>query len=51
MGPDSKPLGEVITPGQIYQDQFAQTIANLLGFQFTPGHPVGEAVKSVLKGH
>lgn len=49
MGPDSKPLGEVKTAGQIFQDQFAQTIANLLGFQFTPRHPVGEAVKTVLK--
>ncbi|MDF2192146.1 sulfatase-like hydrolase/transferase [Paraflavitalea sp. CAU 1676] len=51
MGPDTKPLGEVKTAGQIYQDQFAQTIANLLGFQFTPKHPVGEAVKTVLNGH
>ena len=49
MGPDSKPLGEVKTAGQIYQDQFAQTIANLLGFHFTAKHPVGKAVKSVLK--
>ncbi len=49
MGPDSKPLGEVKTATRIYQDQFAQTIANLLGFQFTPAHPVGAAVTSVLK--
>ena len=49
IGPDSRPLGEVKIPGQIYQDQYAQTIANLLGFNFTPSHPVGEAVKSILK--
>lgn len=48
MGPDTKPSGEVKTAGQIYQDQFAQTIANLLGFQFAASHPVGEAVKSVI---
>ena len=49
LGPDSRPLGEVKMAGQIYQDQYAQTIANLLGFNFTPSHPVGEAVKSILK--
>jgi len=50
MGPDTPPLGEVKAKEQIYQDQFAQTIANLLGFQFTANHPVGEAVKSVVRG-
>ncbi len=49
MGPDSKPLGEIKTNSQIYQDQFAQTIANLLGFTFKTNHPVGDAVKTVLK--
>jgi len=49
MGPDSKPLGEVKAAGQIYQDQFAQTIANLLGFSFKPDHPVGNAIQTVLK--
>jgi hypothetical protein len=49
MGPDSKPLGEVKTAGQIYQDQFAQTVAHLLGFHFTASHPVGDPVPTVLK--
>ena len=49
MGPDTPALGEVKTNGQIYQDQFAQTAALLLGFKFTANHPVGEPVKSVLK--
>ncbi|UKJ08916.1 phosphoglyceromutase [Solitalea lacus] len=48
IGPDSKPLGEVKTTGQIYQNQFAQTIANLLGFHFTANHPVGESIKTVI---
>ena len=49
MGPDTPALGEVSTPGQIYQDQYAQTIAHLLGFQFTANHPVGQPVKSVVR--
>jgi len=49
MGPDTPPTGEVSTPGQIYQDQYAQTIANLLGFHFTANHPVGEAVSGVIR--
>lgn len=49
MGPDTPALGEVKTKEQIYQDQFAQTIANLLGFKFIANHPVGEPVKSVTK--
>ena len=49
LGPDTPALGELKTNGQIYQDQFAQTIAHLLGFTFTANHPVGEPVKSVMK--
>jgi hypothetical protein len=48
IGPDTPALGEVQTKEQIYQDQFAQTVANLLGFHFTTNHPVGEPVKTVL---
>ncbi|MEP7252490.1 MAG: hypothetical protein ABI683_08925 [Ginsengibacter sp.] len=49
MGPDTPALGEVKTKGQLFQDQFAQTIANLLGFHFTANHPVASPVKSVIK--
>jgi len=49
MGPGIPASGEVKSNGQIYQDQFAQTMANLLGFHFTANHPVGEPVRSVLK--
>ena len=49
MGPDTPALGEVKNKGQIYQDQFAQTMANLLGFHFTANHPVGKPVNSVMK--
>lgn len=49
LGPDTKPLGEMSTPMQIYQTQFAQTIAHLLGFKFSPKHSVGKAIEQVLK--
>ncbi len=49
MGPDTPALGEVKNTGQIYQDQFAQTIAKLLGFTFKANHLVADAVKTVTK--
>lgn len=48
LGPDTAPLGEIKTQQQLYQDQFAKTLAAFLGFNFTSKHPVGEAVTSVL---
>jgi hypothetical protein len=48
IGPDTKATGESKTPEQLYQKQFASTIAALLGFSFTAEHPVGEPVKAVL---
>jgi len=49
IGPDIKPLGEVKTDGQIYQKQFAQTISQLIGINFTAPYPVAEPVQSVLQ--
>lgn len=49
IGPQIKPLGEVKNNGQLYQDQYAQTIVRLLGFEFTSANPIGEAIESVLK--
>ncbi len=49
MGPDSAPLGEVKTNGQLYQKQIAATIAELLGFRFTANHPVANSIPSALK--
>jgi hypothetical protein len=48
LGPDSKPVGEIKTVGQLYQNQFAKTIAALLGITFAADHPTGEPVLSVL---
>jgi len=36
-------LGEANTKETIYQETFAQTFANLLGFKFTANHPVADA--------
>ncbi len=47
MGPDTEPLGEIKTAGQLYQKQFASTIAGFLGFQFTANHTVASPVASV----
>ena len=49
IGPDTKPEGELKTPGQLYQKQIAATIAQLLGFTFTANHPVGDPVNSIYK--
>jgi Type I phosphodiesterase / nucleotide pyrophosphatase len=49
IGPDTKPLGELRTPGQLYQKQIAATLAQLLGFTFTANHPVAEPVISIYK--
>jgi hypothetical protein len=49
IGPDTPATGEMKNKSQIYQDQFAQSVAQLMGLKFTANHPVGEAVKSVFK--
>jgi len=49
IGPGTSPTGEMKTQEQIYQDQFAQTAARLLGFKFIANHPVGEPVKTIMK--
>ncbi|RYZ92608.1 MAG: phosphoglyceromutase [Sphingobacteriaceae bacterium] len=49
MGPDTKALGELKTPGQIYQKQFAKTISAILGFDFTSPNPIGEVIPGVVK--
>jgi hypothetical protein len=49
IGPDTAPTGEV--KGTTYHKQLAQTMAQLLGFDFkaNAGHEVGDAVKTVIK--
>jgi len=45
IGPGIKPKGEVKTAQQLYQKQFAQTMAGILGLRFTAEHPVGEKIE------
>lgn len=47
IGPDTRPLGEVKVPMQLYQKQIAQTIARLLGLRFSCEHEVAPAIESV----
>jgi hypothetical protein len=44
ISPNLKPFGEATTAQQFYAEQFAQTIASLLGVKFTANHPVGEKI-------
>ncbi|TZF84921.1 LTA synthase family protein [Pedobacter sp. BS3] len=50
MGPQTKPLGEISAPGQLWQNQYAQTIASFLGLKFPSPHIIGEPIKQVLGG-
>lgn len=47
LGPDTKAIGELTTPGLFYQQQVAATIAGLLGFRFTAEHPVADPITSL----
>lgn len=50
IGPDTPPTGEVKTATITYHKQLAQTIAQLLGFDFkkSAGHEVGSAISTVI---
>jgi hypothetical protein len=50
MGSGIAPKGEIKSAGQVYQAQYAQSIAWLLGFHFTAEHPVANAVSGII-GH
>ncbi|MFY9153460.1 MAG: alkaline phosphatase family protein [Prolixibacteraceae bacterium] len=47
IGPDTPVLGEVKTTEQLYQKQYAATIAALLGLKFTADHPVAEPIREI----
>lgn len=49
MGPNTSALGEMNEKEQLYQQQLAATMAQLMGFQFTCEHEVAPAITSVLK--
>ncbi len=45
MGPGIKAKGEIKSAVQLYQKQFAQTMASLLGVEFKAEHPIGEKIE------
>lgn len=47
MAPGFTAKGEVKTAQQFYQQQFAQTIARLMGYTYKAKHPVAEAIPAV----
>ena len=49
MGPIIPSTGEQKNNVQFYQDQFAQTIAKLLGLTYKASHPISPEIKSVFK--
>ncbi|MBL7739681.1 MAG: hypothetical protein JNK14_10705 [Chitinophagaceae bacterium] len=48
MGPDTEAKGEIKETMQLYQKQFAQTIARLMNYTFKADHPVAEPVTPIL---
>lgn len=50
LGPDTPALGEVKTDSQLYQNQIAQTIAQLLNMKFDGGGKSGKAIPTVFSG-
>jgi bisphosphoglycerate-independent phosphoglycerate mutase (AlkP superfamily) len=49
MAPGLPAKGQVKAAQQLYQQQFAQTIAKLLGYTYTAQHPVAGAVTEIFK--
>jgi hypothetical protein len=47
IGPDTPALGEIKSPGQYFNNQYAQTIANFTGTQYTCDRQVGLSIPSV----
>ncbi len=47
MGPEITAKGEMKNDMQLYQDQFAQTFAQLIGYIYKEKHPISPAIKSV----
>lgn len=50
MGPNVSAKGEVKQPMQLFQKQFAQTIASLIGLKFVAPHPIASEVTQIHDG-
>lgn len=49
IGPDSPVRGELKSEMQLYQQQFAQTIAGLLGYTYKASHPIADEILLLFK--
>jgi hypothetical protein len=49
LGPNTPATGEMKAGTQLYQKQFAQTMAKLMGYTFTAEHPVADEIKTAIK--
>lgn len=49
MGPDTPASGEMNADVQLYQRQFAQTLAKLMGYTYTAEHPVADEIKTAIR--
>jgi hypothetical protein len=49
MGPDTPVRGELKSSMQLYQEQFAQTIAKLMGYTYKANHPIANEILYVFK--
>jgi hypothetical protein len=49
LGPDTPVMGEARTPGQLYQNQIASTLAEFLGLQYTNEHAVGKRIDTAIR--
>lgn len=49
IGPDSPVRGELTTDMQLYQQQFAQSIAKLMGYTYKAAHPIANEILYLFK--
>ncbi len=49
MGPGTPATGEMKGEMQLYQRQFAQTLAKLMGYTYKAEHPVADEIKTAIK--
>lgn len=49
MGPDTPARGELNSEMQLYQQQFAQTFARLMGYTYKAKHPIADEILYVFK--
>jgi hypothetical protein len=49
MGPKIEAKGEMKIESQLYQNQFPQTTAKIMGYTFEAQHPIAKEITGVLK--